>query len=222
MTENRVAALVSGGLDSCVMLGELAKTYDKVIPVYVRCGLRWEKTEIALLRNFVDALGASGVKAVQILHVPMEEVYGEHWSTGGDRIPGYHDPDDDWEIPGRNLMLITKTAVWCKRHDICSIALGSLMSNRFSDATPEFFEHLQQALRSGLKMDLRIIRPLAKMRKSEIIRLGQRYPLESTLSCANPVGRDHCGRCGKCRERIEAFAEAKVVDRTRYAQRIIM
>ena len=221
MTENRVAALASGGLDSCVMLGELAKTYGEVYPVYVRSGLRWEETELAVLRDFVGALRKSGVKSVQVLHIPMEDVYGNHWSTGGEPIPGYHDPDADWEIPGRNLMLIAKAAVWCRLRNIGVIALGSLRSNPFSDATPEFFDRLQEALRTGLDMELTILRPLANLHKPEIIRLGQRYPLQLTLSCANPVGRDHCGQCGKCRERINAFAEAKVVDRTRYAQRVV-
>lgn len=222
MTANRVAALSSGGLDSCVMLGELGKSYDEVIPVYVRCGLRWEDTELAALRNFVAALRNSRVKSVEVLHVPMGDVYHGHWSTDGDGVPGYHDPDEDWEIPGRNLILMSKTAVWCKLQGIHSIALGSLKSNPFSDASSEFFDYLQLAFRSSLRTDITIHRPLENLHKSEIIQLGQLYPLELTLSCASPVGRDHCGRCGKCRERINAFSAANVADRTKYAQRVIV
>ena len=48
-------------------------------------------------------------------------------------------------------------------------------------------------------------------------RLG--VPLALTLSCMNPQGDRHCGRCSKCRERRDAFREAGVADPTDYAAR---
>jgi len=42
-------------------------------------------------------------------------------------------------------------------------------------------------------------------------------PLELTLSCMNPQAGKHCGLCSKCRERRDAFHEARVEDRTQYA-----
>ena len=41
MNESKVAALASGGLDSVIMLAELAKN-SHVFPVYVESGLVWE------------------------------------------------------------------------------------------------------------------------------------------------------------------------------------
>ena len=57
------------------------------------------------------------------------------------------------------------------------------------------------------------------MDKSEVIRLGVELgvPLELTLSCMNPQEGRHCGRCSKCRERRDAFADAGVDDPTAYA-----
>jgi 7-cyano-7-deazaguanine synthase len=40
-----------------------------------------------------------------------------------------------------------------------------------------------------------------------------------TLSCMQPVGGSHCGRCSKCRERRDAFLEAGIVDPTKYAEK---
>jgi 7-cyano-7-deazaguanine synthase len=56
------------------------------------------------------------------------------------------------------------------------------------------------------------------MDKSEVIRLGQALgvPLQLTLSCMQPRDGVHCGRCSKCRERIDAFRKADVVDPTTY------
>jgi 7-cyano-7-deazaguanine synthase len=57
------------------------------------------------------------------------------------------------------------------------------------------------------------------MRKSEVITLGAdlNVPFALTLSCMSPQQQLHCGRCSKCRERRDAFAEAGVVDPARYA-----
>jgi 7-cyano-7-deazaguanine synthase len=51
----KVAALASGGLDSCVMLRELAAQGTTVVPVYVRAGLLWEDAEIHWLERFLTA-----------------------------------------------------------------------------------------------------------------------------------------------------------------------
>ena len=109
-----IAALASGGLDSCVMLAELAKSAEPVYPIYIRCGLFWEKTELRFLRDFVSTVSDSRILEPQLLKFPMDDVYSGQWQTTGTEIPGYYEADERWEIPGRNLILISKTAVWCR------------------------------------------------------------------------------------------------------------
>jgi 7-cyano-7-deazaguanine synthase len=57
------------------------------------------------------------------------------------------------------------------------------------------------------------------MKKSDVVQLGASLgvPLELTLSCMQPAGELHCGRCSKCRERRDAFIESGVTDPTEYA-----
>ncbi|HEY4485265.1 MAG TPA: 7-cyano-7-deazaguanine synthase, partial [Nitrospiria bacterium] len=50
----------------------------------------------------------------------------------------------------------------------------------------------------------------------EVIERGRSFPMELTFSCLNPQGKDHCGACNKCAERMEAFAQAGMEDRTQY------
>jgi 7-cyano-7-deazaguanine synthase len=211
------AALVSGGLDSAVMLAELAQKRPRVTPLYMRCGLHWEAAELAALSGFLAALRHPVVQPMQVLDFPMHDVYGSAWYASGHGIPTYHEADERWEIPGRNLVLITKAAVWCAEQGVEEVALGILAGNPFPDATPEFFHALEQALFLGLGKPIQILRPLAGLRKAEVVRRGRDLPLGLTLSCANPSGREHCGRCGKCRERRDAFREAGVLDPTAYA-----
>ncbi len=220
MPHEAVAALASGGLDSCVALACLSRDHNAVYPVYIRCGLAWEEAERAFLKRFLAKLGDRRIKDVQELSLPMNEVYGDAWYSSGEHIPGYHDPDEAWEIPGRNILLLAKTAVWASLHSVNRIALGVLSGNPFPDATSEFFEAMQAALSQGLAAPIEILRPLAGMKKADVIRLGSSLPLQFTLSCARPENGLHCGTCGKCRERIEAFAESGITDPTSYASRV--
>ena len=119
-------------------------------------------------------------------------------------------------LPGRNPLLLVKAAVWCQMHCVAELALATLSSNPFADATDEFFAAFESALALA-GQSVRIVRPLASMSKRDVILLGKRLPLVHTFSCISPVGGHHCGRCNKCAERKAAFAIAEMTDPTRYA-----
>jgi 7-cyano-7-deazaguanine synthase len=117
------------------------------------------------------------------------------------------------------VVLLSKAAIYCAQQRIPRIALGPLAGNPFPDATREFFTTMARALSLGLAHDIEVATPFATMHKADVVRLGVELgvPLELTLSCMNPQDGLHCGRCSKCRERRDAFAEAGVADPTRYA-----
>ena len=213
-----VAVLASGGLDSCVLLADLAE--DAIVsPLYIRKGLAWEDAEQAALTAFVDALANPNVAPVTTLTVPVQEAYGEHWSLTGQGVPEYHAPDSAVYLPGQNVLLIGLSAVWCSTHAIHRIAIGSLGGNPFPDATPTFFESYAAALSQGLSHRVTVETPYRSTTKAQLIKTHSHLPLELSLTCMAPVDGVHCGDCNKCRERQEAFAEADVKDRTPYAKR---
>jgi 7-cyano-7-deazaguanine synthase len=202
-----ICALVSGGLDSCVMLAELAKRYRKVYPVYVRQDLIWEQPELRHLRRFLRTINH---EPLTILHLPIRDLYGNHWSVTGRRVPGAKTPDEAVYLPGRNLMLLSKAAVFCALHKIPVIAVGTLGHNPFPDATPKFFRDF--ARMSGVQ----VIAPFRQLTKVEVLRHGRHLPLHLSFSCIAPKRGRHCGRCNKCAERQWAFREAGVADKTAY------
>jgi 7-cyano-7-deazaguanine synthase len=218
----RLAVLASGGLDSAVLLADLGRE-NIVFPVYVEAGLAWEEREKRALVAYLDALELPNVQPLTVLEMPVRSLYGRHWSTTGEDVPGYEAPDEAVYLPGRNVLLIGVTSVWCALNDVSGIAIGSLDHNPFPDATPQFFEDYGRVLSGALDHPLRILAPYRSREKAEIIAAFPELPLDLTLTCMQPLSADggslvHCGDCNKCRERREAFRDAGVGDRTRYAK----
>jgi 7-cyano-7-deazaguanine synthase len=214
-----VCVLVSGGLDSCVMLAALARRYRKVYPVFVRHGLVWEHAELAHLRKFLRAAKISCVQSVTVLDLPVRDLYGAHWSTTGRRVPHATTSDEAVYLPGRNLLLLSKAAVFCALHQIDTIAVGSLGHNPFPDATLKFFRDFAEAAGEALGLRVRVIAPFRALTKEQVVRRGHRLglPLHLSFSCLAPRRGRHCGRCNKCAERRRAFHTADIADRTKYA-----
>ncbi|MBA4062878.1 MAG: 7-cyano-7-deazaguanine synthase [Isosphaera sp.] len=211
-----LAVLVSGGLDSAVLLAEAARAYPAVVPLYVRTGLAWEGVERQHLDRFVRALAAPAVRPVVTLEQPVADLYGDHWSLTGVGVPAAGTPDEDVFLPGRNVLLLAKPLLWCHLHRVPEVALAPLAANPFPDATPEFFAALAGAVNRSVGGSVRVLRPYAGLHKPDVIRRGAGLPLGHTLSCIRPAGGGHCGRCSKCHERRVAFAEAGVPDPTAY------
>jgi 7-cyano-7-deazaguanine synthase len=225
LTKMPTAVLVSGGLDSMVLLADEAAR-GEVQPIYVSSGLAWEAAEREVITRWM-ANGAAGARALVSLAVDMRDVYAAtHWAIAG-RPPAYHTPDEDVYLPGRNIVLLGKAAVYCAAAGIGRLLIGTLAHNPFPDATPAFRSALAGALSLGLAHRLTIDAPYFDTGKADVIRrgaaLGVRFEL--TLSCMNPalappghpLPHQHCGVCSKCRERHDAFVEAGIADPTWYA-----
>jgi 7-cyano-7-deazaguanine synthase len=210
------AVLISGGLDSAILCVDLLRDFSRVVPVYIRFGLSWEGAEMSSLGRFLDAVKAVGLESLVVLDEPIADVYGAHWSTNGAGVPGSDTPDEAVYLPGRNVLLTVKAAVWCRLHEIDVLALGSLGSNPFPDSTPDFFQKLECLLNQGMGGRLRLIRPFDRLHKTDVLIRGQDLPLHLTFSCINPIEGRHCGTCNKCAERKKGFRDAGLPDLTSY------
>ena len=211
--------LVSAGLDSVVLAAREAR--DRYVhPLYIRTGLAWEPEELSALERLLSRPPLAGRLApLTQLDFTVRDLYpGTHWALRG-TPPAFDTPDEEVYLTGRNVVLLSKAAIYCAQHRIERIALGPLAGNPFPDATPQFFAAMQEALSLGLAHRIEVITPFASMDKSDVIRLGVELgvPFELTLSCMNPREGRHCGQCSKCRERRDAFVEAGIDDPTIYA-----
>jgi len=215
------AVLLSGGLDSAVLLADeaAARGAAAVQPVYVSVGLAWESAERAIVTRLLQSRAVAHVRPLASLSVDMRDVYAAtHWAVTG-TPPSYHTPDEDVYLPGRNVILLGKAGVYAAAAHLDRIVLGTLAHNPFPDATDEFRASMARTLSLGLAHNLQIHAPYAGRSKADVVRRGLELGVDFTLSlsCMSPVDGEHCGTCSKCRERHDAFLEVGTTDPTFYA-----
>lgn len=209
VVKRSAAVLCSGGLDSAVLLADELSQGGRVQPIHIRCGLAWEDAEGRVIARLLSAPPfANRTPELVTLSVTTLDLYpDQHWAILG-TPPAFDTPDEDVYLEGRNLLLISKAAVWCRRHGVHRLALASLAGNPFPDATPAFFAAMAQAASLGLDHPIEVVAPYLTWTKHEVARRGLALgvPLALTLSCMNPgVGDVPCGACSKCREREDAL-----------------
>lgn len=215
--QNYTAVLVSGGLDSAILLAEMVeKQIPKVYPLFIRCGLHWENTELAYLKKFTNAIKSKNLENLVILDVPVGDLYKNHWSLTAQNVPDLNTPDEAVFLPGRNVLLTAKALLWCNLNKVGSLSLGVLESNPFPDATDDFFRNITDTVNQSVLGNVKLIRPYAGMHKTDVLKSGMNYPLEYTFSCIRPINDLHCGKCNKCAERIKGFQQASIKDPTVY------
>src|SRR6202011_5065415 len=124
------AVLLSGGLDSAVLLAEEAAR-GEVHPIYVSAGLAWESAERDSVTRLLAVSACPTLRPLVSLTVDMSDVYqATHWAIQG-HPPDYHTPDEDVYLPGRNVILFGKAAVYCAAAGISRLVIGTLAHNPF-------------------------------------------------------------------------------------------
>jgi 7-cyano-7-deazaguanine synthase len=120
-------------------------------------------------------------------------------------------------VPARNTILLSIALGYAESHRLAAIYLGAnaIDYSGYPDCRPEYFRAFERLARLATKagveegVGVRIVAPLLRLSKAEIVRLGERVgvPWSLTWSCY-AGGRRPCGTCDACRLREKGFTEA--------------
>jgi 7-cyano-7-deazaguanine synthase len=203
----KVCLLASAGVDSSVLAADLLRRGFEVHPLYVRCGFRWEKAELACLRVLLRRLSGPLLMPLSVMDAPMGDVLAGHWSVSGKLVPDANSAAQSVYLPGRNLVLFSQAGVRCGLARIPWIATALLDGNPFPDARPAALAAMSRAISLAVDFRVRIVAPYAGLSKDRVIGRVPNFPLELTFSCLKPRGLRVCGDCNKCAERTLALNE---------------
>ena len=214
-----VVPLLSGGLDSLALLLWLQRAGLEVYPISINYGQRHsrELDHAAAIAKWygvehrtVDLSGLSEVLA------------GSSQTSPGIEVPEGHYEDQSMRVtvvPNRNMLLISIAAGYAISKGLDQIAFAAHSGDHavYPDCRPEFREEMGRALAKCHYWPVYIAAPFLSWTKAEIVRYAYEFKAPLSLSWSCYKGGDlHCGKCGTCVERREAFELAKVPDPTRY------
>lgn len=223
MTPVDVVAVVSGGLDSVTMAYSLAAAGERLALLSVDYGQR-HRRELACAALAAQRLGAR--HAVADLAQVGTLLTGSALTDATVEVPDGHYAEASMRstvVPNRNAILLSVATGVAAAVGARAVAFGAHGGDHFvyPDCRPAFvdaFEHLARVANEGfVDPGFRVLAPFLRSTKADIVRVGAELgvPFADTWSCYRGGDR-HCGRCGTCVERREAFAVAGVADPTDY------
>lgn len=216
----KCVVLLSGGVDSTVLLYSLIREYE-CYPLTIDYGQRHSKECIAA-RNVCEALNCNLLLRHKHLNFGVLRTLLPSSLTGKGEVPEGHYTEESMSstvVPGRNLIFLAIAAGYAEGLGAQSVAYAAHSEDHYlyPDCRPEFVRAAQSVVYMSSGKRLSLLAPLLTTSKTDIVKLGAKLavPFGSTWSCYEG-GEVHCGKCGTCVERKEAFVKAGVPDPTEY------
>ena len=217
----KALVLFSGGLDSTVLATQMKQEATETRLLSIDYGQRHAK-ELDHSQKVADHLGL----VHEILKLPQlgQILGGSSLTDKSITLPEGHYAEESMKstvVPNRNMILLALAGGHALSLSFDTIAYAAHAGDHtiYPDCRPEFADAMDTALSLADWNTLSLHRPYVEMTKSDLVSLGEELnaPLQLTWSCY-AGGEIHCGKCGTCVERKEAFALANIPDPTKYEE----
>ena len=163
-----------------------------------------------------------GIKHIVINLGFMHQYFKSSLLDGAEAIPeGNYDEENmkSTVVPFRNGIMLSIAAGVAESNGLKYVMMANHGGDHtiYPDCRPEFVSAMSEATRLGTYPGIEVLAPYTGITKSDIARHGKALGIDyaETWSCYKG-GEHHCGKCGTCRERIEALADAGIEDHTVY------
>jgi 7-cyano-7-deazaguanine synthase len=220
IVSKKAVVVFSGGLDSTTLLYHLRAEGWEAKALSVNYGQRHLRRESASAARICDRLG------VERREVDLTAIIGflgrNSLSDHSVAVPEGRYEQKSMQVttvPNRNMVLLSVGIAWAVSLKFDAVGFGAHAGRYipYPDCQPAFAEAMDRAARLCDWQEVRVLAPFVSWQKGDIVRRGAELgvPFELTWSCYNG-GERHCGRCGTCIDRKEAFANCGVPDPTQY------
>lgn len=217
----KALAICSAGLDSTTAAYMLQDQGYDVTLLHFTYGCRAEGREVELVRHIGERMGAP----VVVLLLDYSQFAGQSPLLTDQAIAGGLQGAEfahEW-VPARNLVMIAHAVAYAEANGFGAVALGNNLEEggAYPDNEEEFTTLLSHALDFAVHDggQVQLLAPVGQLMKHEIVKAGLALgvPYELSWSCYRG-GEAHCGQCGPCYMRREAFRRNGAPDPTTYEQ----
>jgi 7-cyano-7-deazaguanine synthase len=216
----KVVVLCSGGMDSVTALHWAVRHHAVAAVLSFDYGAKHNPRELPCAAAQARILGLPHTV------IPLGFV-GEHFQSallrGGGTIPDGHYEDATMRqtvVPFRNAILLAVATGFAESHGAGGLVIAAHDGDHaiYPDCRENFLGAMGDAMRLGTYSGIALLRPFIALSKAQIAAEGARLGVDyaQTWSCYKG-GAIHCGTCGTCVERREAFLLAGLPDPTAYA-----
>ena len=216
----QTVAIFSGGLDSTVLLHQLLAAGDQVLALSVDYGQR-HRRELTHARQIAEQLGIRWQLADLSAIRPL--LAGSSQTSDDMPVPHGHYAAENMKqtvVPNRNMIMLAVAAGWAISQRADRVAYGAHAGDHtiYPDCRPEFADAMRHAIGLADWHRIDLYCPFIELSKADIVRFGAELHVDFAATWSCYAGGDlHCGLCGTCVERKEAFEKAGVRDPTQYA-----
>jgi 7-cyano-7-deazaguanine synthase len=217
--KRKVIVLVSGGLDSVCALYDAAATHEVMAGLSFDYGAKHNHREIPMAALHCRRLG---IRHETVRLNCIGELFSSALLKKGAAIPDSHFNAPAMKqtiVPFRNGIFLAIAAGYAESLGAGSVVIAAHAGDHviFPDCRAEYLDAMATAIQLGTDSRVKILRPFIRCSKAQIVKRGQKLGLNlaETWTCYKGC-KIHCGTCGACVERREAFAASKIPDPTLY------
>ncbi len=216
----KVVVLLSGGMDSTAALYAAHARHTVAGAISFDYGSKHNAREIPFARWHCRKLKIPHqVVALDF----MPDLLQSALLKSGGKIPDGHYEEKTMKqtvVPFRNGIMLAIAAGHAESIEAQGLVIAAHAGDHaiYPDCREEFMQAMGEAMRTGTYAKIQLLRPFIRLTKTQIAARGHKLGVEfaQTWSCYKG-GKIHCGTCGTCVERREAFINARLSDPTVYA-----
>ncbi|MEO8616036.1 MAG: 7-cyano-7-deazaguanine synthase QueC [Luteolibacter sp.] len=221
MRRMKVCVLLSGGMDSVVAFYEALHRHEVAACVSFDYGSKHNAREIPFAKLHADR---NGVVHHTIPLDFMNQLFKSDLLKSGGAIPDGHYAELTMKqtvVPFRNGIMLAIATGYAESIEAEGLVIAAHSGDHaiYPDCREPFMQALATAMSEGTYAKIQLLRPFIDTDKSGIAKRGVELGIDfaETWSCYKG-GEIHCGVCGTCVERREAFILAGLPDPTKYEQ----